>query len=71
MDFGLLAPALIGGAMVIVGAIIVAWMNAHKPTLELPQPEDKQLNIPFDLDKARSRSAYNIVFASRHNERAN
>ena len=63
MDFGLIAPALIGGAMAIVGAIIVAWMNAHKPTLELPAKEEAQTSLPFEKpDPARSKRIVDMVF---------
>ncbi|RIX32263.1 hypothetical protein [Sphingomonas edaphi] len=62
MDFGLIAPALIGVVVAIVGFVIAAWMNANRPTLELPPREDDQQQLPFDLDKAGRQTRYSFNY---------
>lgn len=39
MDFGLLAPALVGAVVAMVGFFALLWMNHNRPRLELPASE--------------------------------
>jgi len=61
MNFGLLAPALIGGVVAILGFIILAWMKHNKPRLDVPSKEEAQELLPLDFDALTRPVGLNII----------
>lgn len=59
MNFALLAPAIIGGAVGLIGLAALLWMNHNRPVLRLPAhetaSEEDQRRLPFDERTSESQ----------------
>lgn len=71
MDFGLLAPAIIGAVVGVLGLGVLLWMNHNRPSLEIPvseaPSEEKEQARPFEDEAERqmtpeNRLLYTIIY---------